>query len=280
MNVLDTTVEFFQEWDSHSPFTLENLESYYAKFPDMFETYFKSHCKRTPERLNEAIHRYPPILNTMRRTAERLPSVLEDVYAQMSSILDFQMPLHAHIFVGGFGSNAYVTHDGGLYFSAELMPHDLTQLRVLVTHEMAHAFHFEMLRNNGFPFSKLAWDGFTSLYLEGLATFLSKVLNPDLQEGVYFAFDDTAENWIAFCHDNAERLKTEFGAELEHWTMDEEREWFRIRGAKKHDFDRLGYFVGTKFAEFCVGKFGIRNAFTLWANSDIKTTINEWLQAT
>ncbi|QSO45665.1 hypothetical protein [Alicyclobacillus mengziensis] len=156
------------------------------------------------------------------------------------------------------------------------MPNQPAFLRVLVAHEMAHAFHFHMLREAGFQFSQLAWDGYTSLYLEGLATFVSKLLNPGFSEGVYFTFDDTGDDWVSFCKENYAGIKVRLNADLQHWSM-KEVEWFRLRGGKTYGLDRVGYFVGTEFISSCVESMGISETIMLWGKQDIKPVIQQWM---
>lgn len=278
IEIVDLSQEFFREWDSNKPFTINNLERYYAKFADVFDDYFKSHCQRSPERLNGAIERYQDKYETMKRAATLLPTILKDVYDQLSEIMGFQMNLRTRILVGGFGSNAYVTHDGTLHFAIESITDEPKYLRVLVGHEMAHAFHFEMLRREGFDFSKLEWDGYTSLYLEGVATFVSELLNPDLPERVYFSFDDTNEDWIVFFKKSYIEILTSLKNDLQEWTMEEEREWFRLRGGKKYGFNRLGYLIGKDFISYSVKEFGLKETITFWAKNDIKSVFTEWFK--
>lgn len=172
-----------------------------------------------------------------------------------------------------------MTHDGTLHFAVELMPDDPALLRVLVAHEMAHAFHFDMLRGAGFQFTQLAWDGYTSLYLEGLATFVSKLLNPGLPEGVYFSFDNSGEEWVSICRDNYEDIKARLNDDLQHWSMEQEIEWFRIRGGKTYGINRIGYFIGTEFISSCVKRIGLNDTMTLWGKQDIHPFIQHWMRS-
>jgi hypothetical protein len=277
IEIVDLSQEFFREWDKNKPFSIKNLENYYNKFPNVFDEYFKSHCQRTPERLNVAIERYPEKYAAIKQTAKLLPSILKDVYEELSKLLGFQMSIKTRILVGGFGSNAYVTHDGTLHFAIETITDEAKYLKVLVAHEMAHAFHFEMLRREGFDFSKLAWDGYTSLYLEGIATYVSEAINSGLPEWVYFSFDDTCEEWIAFFRKNFNEILTGFKNDLLEWSMDTEREWFRLRGGKRYGFNRLGYLLGKEFINHSVEEFGLKETIILWAKNDIKPVINDWL---
>ena len=120
IEIEDLSSEFFREWDQNPPsFTINNLENYYSKFPNVFDDYFKSHCQRTPERLNAAIKRYPNKYAEMKHTADLLPSILKVVFDQLSKLMGIKMNIKTRILVGGFGSNAYVTHDGTLHFTIE-----------------------------------------------------------------------------------------------------------------------------------------------------------------
>ncbi|WP_052360702.1 DUF5700 domain-containing putative Zn-dependent protease [Oceanobacillus manasiensis] len=223
IEVEDLSREFFQEWNQNGKFTIENLENYYYKFPDVFEAYFKSHCQRTPERLNAAIERYPEKYKAMQQTANLLPGILQEVYEDLSKLLGIQMSIKARILVGGFGSNAYVTYDGTMHFAVETLTDESKYLKVLVAHEMVHTFHYELLKRVGFDFSKFALDGYTSLYLEGAATYLSEVINPRLPERVYLSFNESGEEWITLYKNNYNEIMTSFKNDLLEWSMEAER---------------------------------------------------------
>lgn len=244
IEILDTTTDFFKEWEGTDSLTVDHLESYYSHYPKLFDEYFKSHCQRTRERLHAAIERYPSQFKSMKRAAKILPAIIQEVYEKMSDLMGVKIEVKTRLLVGGFGSNAYVTHDGTLHFAVEQLTDEPQYLRVLVAHELTHAYHFEMLGKAGFDFSKMAWDGFTSLYLEGAATFVSEVLNPGLSEHVYFSFDDTSEDWLIFFKDNYSEILKSLRVDLKDWDLEDEREWFRLRGGKKYGYNRLGYLVG------------------------------------
>ncbi|WDL97156.1 hypothetical protein [Alicyclobacillus sp. ALC3] len=280
MNIIDTTKEFFQLWEHNTPFTLGHLDTYYGRFPDIFDTYFKSHCTRTPTRLNSAIERYPATVDTMKRCVALLPSLVAEVYDEMSGLLQHALPMEIRLLVGGFGSNAYVTHDGTLHFAVELLPCETALLRVLIAHEMAHAFHFRLLTEAGFQFSQLAWDGYTSLYLEGLATFVSMLLNPGLPEAAYFSFDNSGGDWVSFCRNHYEDIKERINDDLQHWDMEQEIEWFRLRGGKTYGMNRLGYFIGTEFISSCVESIGLIDTMRLWGMQDIQPVVQHWMSGT
>ncbi|GAQ19282.1 peptidase MA superfamily protein [Oceanobacillus picturae] len=273
----DLSREFFQEWNQYERFTIENLVSYYREFPNVFEDYFNSHCQRTAERLNSAIDRYPEKYESMKQAAQLLPVILKEVYEELSKLLGIQMSIKARILVGGFGSNAYVAHDGKMHFAIETLTGNPKYLKVLVAHEMAHTFHYELLKGVGFDFSKFALDGYTSLYLEGAATYLSEVINSRLPERVYLSFNDSGEEWIAFYKNNYKEILTSFKDDLLQSSMEVEREWFLLRGGKKFGFNRLGYLVGKDFVKYSVKEFGLKESLTFWAKNDIKSVIRDWL---
>lgn len=113
-----------------------------------------------------------------------------------------------------------------------------------------------------------------------MATYLSELLNPGLSNGVYYSFDNHGDEWIGFCRDNVQEIKATLSEDLEHWTMNEEVEWFRLRGGNKYGFKRLGYYIGTEFIRNHVNSFGLSETITLWANGDIKPVIKEWIMTT
>ncbi|WEG14552.1 hypothetical protein PU629_09410 [Pullulanibacillus sp. KACC 23026] len=277
LEIDDLSNAFFQSWEKLQPFTLDDLERYYQTAPEVFNHYFQQHCQRTPERLGAALERYPEQIATMKRAAELLPSLIEEVYERLSNLMGLEMTIKTRLLVGCFGSNAYVTHDGTLHFALETMPDNPDYLTVLVAHEMAHAFHFEMLGNAGFDFSKMAGDGYTSIYLEGVATVVSELVKPGLSEKVYFSFDETSEAWLTFFKEHFIEVKKAIQHDLKHWKMEEEREWFRLRGGKKYGYNRLGYLLGRVFVKQLIQKTSLKETMIYWARHDLKQEIEDWM---
>ena len=117
-----------------------------------------------------------------------------------------------HLFVGGFGSNAFVERDYWRYvFAAEKLSPNLNHLRVIVAHEIGHIYHNVMLQNNGMDWEKAEWtDAAVNLYREGVATYVSKQIVKGLNESVYYSYDDDGERWLQYYIDNEEQIKNVF----------------------------------------------------------------------
>ena len=117
-----------------------------------------------------------------------------------------------HLFVGGFGSNAFVERDYWRYvFAAEKLSPNLNHLRVIVAHEIGHIYHNVMLQNNGMDWEKAEWtDAAVNLYREGVATYVSKQIVKGLNESVYYSYDDDGERWLQYYIENEEQIKKRF----------------------------------------------------------------------
>ena len=277
VRVQNITEEFFVRYEKEQVFSIEGLEAYMNRYPAVFDSYFKTHCQRTPERLQQAIAKYPAGYEAMKRTAACLPGIIQSAYRDLAGLLGFQTDVKVNQIVGAYGSNAYVTHDGTVHFAIETLSDRPEHLRVLAVHELAHALHFAKLKEEGFDFSRFAWDGYTSLYLEGIAAFLSEAVYPGQPEHVYFSFDDTSEKWIRFFKENKRAIFTSLKEDLQDWSMDREREWFRLRSGKRYGYDRLGYLVGKELICSLAGQLGLEKIFTLWAKEDIRPYIDQWM---
>ena len=277
IEIHSSTADFFYLYETNDSFSIEQLNSYYEKYPTVFNQYFQSHCPRTEERLLTAIAKYPAKYEQMKRVAKLLPSILNDVYEEMSNLLGIQPDLRVNILVGAFGSNAYVTHDGSLHFCIEAISDNLNHLKVLVAHEMAHAFHYELLYMKGFDFSKIKLDGYASIYLEGVATYISEIVNQNLPKHIYLSFDDSGKEWINFFEDQYAEIILSLIEDLKVWSIKEEREWFRLSGGERYGYNRLGYLVGKQFINDIVKKNRLESTCTLWCENDIKLIIDEWL---
>lgn len=81
------------------------------------------------------------------------------------------------------------------------------------------------------------------MYREGVATYLSKQIVKDLNESVYYSYDDDGERWLQYCIENEEQIKKRFLKDyIEGWTFEKEKEWFRLSGGQYFGYNRLGYF--------------------------------------
>lgn len=167
---------FLKLWESDD-LELELLNRYFTSHSEIFEEYFKYHCPKTKERLSNAIKQYPAKIEDIRIIAESLPIIIQEVTNEYRNKYNFDVNMKFHVFVGGFGSNAFVEREiiGDIFFAAEKLSPDLNHLRVIAAHEIGHIYHNVMLQNTGMDWTRAEWtDASVSLYREGVATYLSK----------------------------------------------------------------------------------------------------------
>jgi hypothetical protein len=62
-----------------------------------------------------------------------------------------------------------------------------------------------------------------------------------------------------FYRTNYFRILSAFKKEIQRWGMNEEKEWFRLRGGKRFGFNRLGYLIGREFIGHFVKKIGLKS---------------------
>ncbi|WP_410981132.1 DUF5700 domain-containing putative Zn-dependent protease [Bacillus pacificus] len=276
----NTIPSFLKLWES-TDVELAVLNQYFTSHPEIFEEYFKYHCAKTKERLSNAINLYPAKIEDIRIIAETLPTIIQEITNKYRNKYIFDVNMKFHIFVGAFGSNAFVEREimGDIFFAVEKLSPDLNHLRVIVAHEIGHIYHNVMLQNNGMDWEKAEWtDAAVNLYREGVATYVSKQIVKGLNESVYYSYDDDGERWLQYCIENEEQIKKRFLEDyIEGWTFEKEKEWFRLSGGQYFGYNRLGYFLGTAFVEDVVQALGESEAFTFWNKYNLKSSVMDWL---
>ncbi|MBO1913223.1 hypothetical protein J4G37_51495, partial [Microvirga sp. 3-52] len=113
--------------------------------------------------------------------------------------IDLNLALSYKLIVGTFGSNAFVTQDNKreIYFAVEKLSADIEHLKVIVAHEIGHVAHFSFASNQDMNWTTVDWlNGLTTLYTEGVATYLSKKTVPNLNASVYFTYDAEGDSWV------------------------------------------------------------------------------------
>ncbi|PEX32797.1 aminopeptidase [Bacillus cereus] len=276
----NTIPSFLKLWESNEG-ELAVLNQYFTSHPEIFEEYFKYHCPKTNERLSNAIKQYPAKIEDIRIIAETLPTIVQEITNEYRNKYNFDVNMKFHIFVGGFGSNAFVEREiiGDLFFAAEKLSPDLNHLRVIVAHEIGHIYHNVMLQNDGMDWSKAEWnEASVGLYREGVATYVSKQIMKGLDESVYYSYDNDGECCLQYYIENEEQIKKRFLEDyIEGWTFEKEKEWFRLSGGQYFGYNRLGYFLGTAFVEYVVQAWGESEVFTFWNKHNLKRDVMDWL---
>ncbi|AAT60094.1 MULTISPECIES: hypothetical protein [Bacillus cereus group] len=272
----NTIPSFLKLWESNEV-ELVALKKYFTSHPEIFEEYFKYHCPNTKERFSNAINLYPAKIEDIRIIAESLPIIIQEVTNAYHNKFNFDVKMKFHLFVGGFGSNAFVEREiiGDMFFAAEKLSPDLNHLRVIVAHEIGHIY----LQNDGMDWGKAKWaDATVNLYHEGVATYLSKQIIKGLNESVYYSYDNDGERWSQCYIENEEHIKKRFLEDyIEGWTFEKEKEWFRLSGGQYFGYNRLGYFLGTAFVEYIVQALGESEVFIFWNKYNLKSSVLDWL---
>ena len=102
--------KFLKLWES-TDVELAVLNQYFTSHPEIFEEYFKYHCPKTKERLSNAINLYPAKIEDIRIIAETLPTIIQEITNKYRNKYSFDVNMKFHIFVGAFGSNAFVERE-------------------------------------------------------------------------------------------------------------------------------------------------------------------------
>ncbi|KPU56185.1 MULTISPECIES: aminopeptidase [Bacillus cereus group] len=276
----NTIPSFLKLWESNDV-ELAVLNQYFTSHPEIFEEYFKYHCPHTRERVSNAIKRYPAKIEEIRIIAETLPTIIQEITNEYHYKYNFDVNMNFHLFVGGFGSNAFVEREiiGDIFFAAEKLSPDVNHLRVIVAHEIGHIYHNVMLHNDGMDWTKAEWtDAAVTLYREGVATYLSKQIIKGVNESVYYSYNNDGERWLQCYIENEKQIKNRFLEDyIEGWTFEKEKEWFRLSGGQYFGYNRLGYFLGTAFVEYVVQALGESEVFIFWNKHNLKSGVMDWL---
>ncbi len=146
--IVNHTISTFLNLYKTGEITVDDLKRYYDAHEAVFEEYFMYHCPKTVERLTKAIKRYPEKLKDIETVSNILPDAIQDVINCYRLRFNFELHLNFHLFVGGFGSNAFVSREiiGQVFLAAEKLLPKLEHLRVIVAHEIGHIYHNVFIR--------------------------------------------------------------------------------------------------------------------------------------
>lgn len=277
MKIDNATENFFRLIKSNDSL---DLNDYHKEHPDIFNTYFNGYCKKTDVKMAKSIERYSEDYSRLEKVIKMLPHVIEKVAAKGERHFGFSINVPVHIFVGIYGSNAFVDHQAEIYLAVEKLPSDPGLLEIIVAHEMVHSYHYHLLGNAGIDWNSIDWlDARNSMYLEGVATSISEKLVPGYSKSVYFSYDEQGEEWLSFCHDNHLRLADAFLIDFKNGSVNMEREWFRLSGGQQFGYSRIGYYLGTVFVTDLCRKLSEREILTLLAKGSVSKAVDCWFGA-
>ncbi|MEK5040005.1 aminopeptidase [Sporosarcina sp. FSL K6-3457] len=282
LRIHNIITDFLDMYESKKDLRILDLETYIDENAEVFDHYFPIHCPKTPERLQEAIEKYPMKIKDIYIMSERLPRIIKEIDEVYTEIFHNDLDINYTMLVGTYGSNAFVTREikGDIYFAVEKLSSEIDHLKAITAHEIGHVTHFSFAARQGMDWTTVDWThGLTTLYTEGAATYLSKKVVPGLNESVYFTYDKDGDSWVTCYQENKTEVKRRFFEDvLSGWNTEKEKEWFRLSGGGYFGHNRLGYLLGTDYVEHLVNVIGEEAALAFWSGNDVKKDILTWLE--
>lgn len=276
MRINDTIPDFLQLFKTHPPV---NLEGYYEKHAHVFKTYFGGYCNKTHEKLLSAKERYEVDSNKINKIYQMLPNIIDKVARKGESYFGFSLDKPIHLFVGLYASNAFVDHQAQMYLAIEKLPEEQELLEIIVTHEMIHSYHYHILGRGGIDWRAIDWqDVRNSIYLEGVATYLSKKLVPGHPISSYFSYDYNGDEWLTFCKNHLREIANALLKDLRSQRSNLAREWLKLSGGEHFGYSRLGYFLGTEFVNRLCKELSEDEVLKLLATDKVSIRMDEWIR--
>lgn len=280
LNITNTIPDFLTIYNSNNKITPDILETYYQSNSAIFDIYFPKHCKKNNQRINTAIEKYPQKIEDIKTISEILPDIIKDTYKKYSEFFSFDIPINFNLFVGGFGSNAFVDRKpiSNIYFAVEKLTVNRKYLEVIVAHEIGHVYHRIFSNNFSINWDNINWEsGEISLYQEGIATLLSKIIINDVEDYIYLSYDSTGSDDLKFYKNNKQNIKVKFKHDCADWDNLKSKEWFRLSGGSYFNITRLGYFLGIDFSEEYYRNHGLKDTLLLWGSKRCEQEIQDFL---
>lgn len=272
------TVPYFLENYEPTEFFLKN---YFEKFDPHFKEYFLYHCKNPEKKIPQAIQKYPSKMSDIKDSSEKIEKLIQQVTATYQEKYKVQFDKDVHVIVGAYGSNAF-THRQiipEVTFCLERLSSRDEHLKVIIAHEFGHALHNILSDREGMDWSKVEWSHpYTTLLQEGCATYFSKQVT-DVDEAVYFSYNDSGVDWLEFAKTNQATIIRTFMEDMkEHRPVDIFHEWFSINGGANFGYTRLGYFIGYSLVQRLIEKTTELAAITIWKKDQFKVEIEKVLK--
>ncbi|PYF08406.1 hypothetical protein [Ureibacillus chungkukjangi] len=278
MKIIDTFSAFPEE------LSLDLLRQYYAKYPQIFNTYFLYHCKDTDERLNKAIEKYADDWESIEKVHHSIKDLIEEVVGHYKEKYQIEFPVSVNLIIGAYGSNAYTHREiiPDLTFAMERLSFEENPLRVIIAHEFGHAAHNIISDAHQIEWKNIQWTHpFITLLQEGAATHFSRQIIPDLKESIYFSYDNEGDEWLGFAKANREKIIRCFANDIDNGKTSIEifKEWFSINGGVTFGYSRLAYFIADCFFQYSIKQTSELDTLLLWKNERYFEVIDEWLKS-
>ena len=152
-------------------------------------------------------------------------------------------------------------------------------LRTIVAHEFGHSAHNIISNEAGMNWGQLEWTHpLIWLYQEGAATHFSRQTVKTNHPSVYYSYNDSGYEWLAFAEAYKKEILLEFAKDyLEQPSQALYLEWFSINGGKKFGHSRLAYYIGDLFFQKQIERLGEWNAIIAWKEEDFIANAEKWL---
>ncbi|MDQ0178316.1 M48 family metalloprotease [Bacillus chungangensis] len=280
MKIINIIPDFLDIFHSTKNLTYHDLSMYYEKNAEIFNAYFPQHCKNNPERIGKAIKQYPAKMEEIEIISTQLPRTIKEISDAYSELFHFEVPIKFHLFVGGFGSNAFTDRKlvSDVYFAAEKLSIHPNHLSVIVAHEIGHVYHRVFSDKNSIDWDSVKWSsGEISLFLEGVATYLSKKIVRNVSETTYYSYDDSGQATLNFYQSKKNVIKKNFLDDCLVWDHSKLKEWFTLSGGNYYNETRLGYYLGMDFVESLAKSIGDEKAILAWKERNFEDILHLWL---
>jgi hypothetical protein len=281
----NTVYEFMERLDRGELKTKDGLLDYYSRYPEIFGVYFPDYCPRTDERLIGAIEQYPVKAEDISLAGQRLPEEIENVRDLYRGLTGIDADNDHHLFVGAFGSNAFVAgpKKDKVFYALEMLSPDTDNLRLVAAHETGHVVHHRMSAEaSGHDWWRnVDWSHpLVTLLSEGGATYLSKLAVPARGRPDYISFGALGEEGYGFYMANRKKLHEAFLDDMKTgWNDGKDKEWFRMSGGRRHSIPRLGYYIADGFIEHRAELRGMDAALTDWDAMTLEEEFMDYLRS-
>ncbi|MFC7686426.1 hypothetical protein [Ureibacillus sp. GCM10028918] len=276
MKIIDTFPAFTKEA------TLERLRQYHENYPEIFNEYFSYHCKNTDERLHKAIEKYPNDWDSINKVHQSIEHLLEEIVQNYQTKYQLDFPITVNLIIGAYGTNAYTHREiiPDITFAMEKLSFEADPLRIIIAHEFGHVAHNILSDGHGMDWKTVHWNHpYIWLLQEGAATHFSKQIIPNLNESIYFSYNNAGDEWLQFAKDNKRGIISRFVKDINSGksSMEVFKEWFSINGGSTFGYSRLAYFIADCFFQDRVNEIGELNTLLLWKNEDYFSVADAWL---
>ena len=284
MAINNTVYEFMERLERGELKTKTGLLDYFSRYPEIFDVYFPDYCPKTDERLIRAIGRYPAKEEDIARAGQRLPEEIENVRDLYRGLTGIDADNDHHLFVGAFGSNAFVAgaNKDEVFYALEMLSPEPDDLRLVAAHEMGHVVHHRMSAQASGDtwWRKVDWSHpLVTLLSEGGAIYLSKLAVPGMGRPDYVSFGALGEEGYGFYMANRKKLHEAFADDMESgWNEDKDKEWFRLSGGTRHGIPRLGYYIADDLIEHRAELRGMDAALTDWDAMTLEEEFSDYLK--